>query len=59
VENCTHDKIQHINFVVFRNKREKAETAICLIKDAKGITLLLKGLVSCLERAVLLISYLI
>jgi hypothetical protein len=59
VENCTHDKIQYMNFVVFRNKREKAETAICPIRDAKGITLLPKGSVSCLERAVLLISYLI
>jgi len=47
-----------MNFVVFRNKREKAKTAICLIRDAKGMTLSPKGLVSCLERAVLLISYL-
>lgn len=58
MENCTHNKIQYMNFVVFRNKREKAKTAICLIRDAKGMTLSPKGLVSCLERAVLLISYL-
>jgi len=43
---------------VFRNKEGEAETAICLIKDVKEITLLPKGLVSCLEIAVLLISYL-
>jgi hypothetical protein len=48
-----------MNFVVFRNKEGKAETAICLIRDAKGITLSPKGLVLCLERAVLLINYLI
>jgi hypothetical protein len=47
-----------MNFVIFKNKREKAKTVIYLIKDVKGITLLLKGLVLCLERAVLLISYL-
>ena len=50
--------MQYINFVVFKNKGGEVETAICLIKDAKGITLLLKKLVFYLKTAVLLISYL-
>jgi hypothetical protein len=47
-----------MNFVVFRNEREKAETAICPIRDAKGMTLSPEGSVSRPERAVLLIGYL-
>jgi hypothetical protein len=47
-----------MNFVVFKNEGGKAETAICLIRDVKGMTLSPKGSVSRLERAVLLIGYL-
>jgi hypothetical protein len=50
VDNSNPDENQHIHFIVFRNEREEAETAICLIRDAKGITITPKGSVPCLEE---------
>jgi hypothetical protein len=58
MDNRTHDRMQHMNFVVFRNERGEAETAICPIRDAKGMTLSPDGSVSCPERAMPLIGYL-
>jgi len=39
-----------MNFVVFRNERGEAETAICPIRDAKGMTMTPEGSVPCLAQ---------
>jgi hypothetical protein len=50
VDNSNRDENQHMHFVVFRNERGEAETAICPIRDAKGMTMTPEGSVPCLEE---------
>jgi hypothetical protein len=39
-----------MNFIVFRNERGEAETAICLIRDAKRMMMTPEGSVPCLAQ---------